>query len=439
MCAGSRARCRAPSARSTASSRPRSRWRCRKSTEFLGNSPKPSGSVLVRLRPGTAAHRRPGRRDRRLVASSVPGLARENVTIVDQTGAVLSAERQGRAAAGARSSSSSRAQINRRYEALITDLLVAGARPRQFPRFRPTPTSIFRRPRKAWSNTATSHVLSQDETIHIRDRRRRRAAGRHPGALSNSRPDNPTTKTTAPPPPPAPNQPADQARPERQTSRGKPRRAASAARPTRTARRPITTSTRRSSSRAPVMEAARRSTSRCWSTTRPASPIAGGAAASGQQAGRLGDRRRAEPACHGGRPAVRDRSARSPSMPGARGGHSRGSTAVGQNGLLALAGMLALFGGVLPLLRRVTAGLQRGDWPPRRGRRCGRGRSSGLMPRPRPAGSRAWAPGRSTLGAGGEDPRRRAGRLQHRGRNRADAGQQRPGAHGPGHQRMDSR
>src|SRR5215472_15905695 len=60
-----------------------------KETSFLGDSPKPSGSVLVRLRPGTTLTTAQVTGIVGLVASSVPGLARDHVTVVDQSGTVL--------------------------------------------------------------------------------------------------------------------------------------------------------------------------------------------------------------------------------------------------------------------------------------------------------------------------------------------------------------
>src|SRR5215472_7737369 len=60
-----------------------------KQTDFLRDSPKPSASVLVRLRPRTALTAGQVNGIVGLVASSVPGLARDHVTVVDQSGTVL--------------------------------------------------------------------------------------------------------------------------------------------------------------------------------------------------------------------------------------------------------------------------------------------------------------------------------------------------------------
>src|SRR5262249_20569477 len=62
-----------------------------KDTGFLGDSAKPTGSVLVRLRPGFALSGSQVSGIVGLVASAVPGLSREQVTVVDQSGAVLNA------------------------------------------------------------------------------------------------------------------------------------------------------------------------------------------------------------------------------------------------------------------------------------------------------------------------------------------------------------
>jgi flagellar M-ring protein FliF len=60
-----------------------------KQTDFLADAPKPSASVMVRLRPGLQLTAVQVDGLVGLVSASVPGLARENVTIVDQTGKVL--------------------------------------------------------------------------------------------------------------------------------------------------------------------------------------------------------------------------------------------------------------------------------------------------------------------------------------------------------------
>ncbi|HVH81123.1 MAG TPA: flagellar basal-body MS-ring/collar protein FliF, partial [Stellaceae bacterium] len=94
-----------------------------KDTSFLGDSPKPSGSVLVRLRPGTVLTAPQINGIVGLVASSVPGLARDHVTVVDQSGTVLNPNGNDIATQAPQQLEITH-QINRRYETLLTDLLV---------------------------------------------------------------------------------------------------------------------------------------------------------------------------------------------------------------------------------------------------------------------------------------------------------------------------
>lgn len=178
-----------------------------KRTEFLGDSPKPSGSVLVRLRPGTQLSGAQVDGIVGIVASSVPGLARENVTVVDQSGAVLNPSSKGGVLQAPQQFEVTH-EINRRYEALLTELLAPVLGRGNF-RISSDAEVDFSQTKESLVKYGDSHVLSQDETIHIRSGDGAEQPAGIPGALSNRQPDDPTTKTKPPPPPPPPqNQPA---------------------------------------------------------------------------------------------------------------------------------------------------------------------------------------------------------------------------------------
>ncbi|HZK90494.1 MAG TPA: flagellar basal-body MS-ring/collar protein FliF [Stellaceae bacterium] len=181
-----------------------------KDTGFLGDSAKPSGSVLVRLRPGFALSGAQVNGIVGLVASSVPGLSREQVTVVDQSGAVLNAA--GKDALQAPQQLEITREVNRRYEAMVTDLLSPVLGRGNF-RISSDADIDFSQTKESLVKYGDSHVLSQDETIHARGAGGDQPIG-IPGALSNRRPDTPSTNATPPPPPAqaaqaaAPGQPA---------------------------------------------------------------------------------------------------------------------------------------------------------------------------------------------------------------------------------------
>ena len=198
-----------------------------KQTDFLADSPKPSGSVLVRLRPGTTLTAAQVTGIVGLVASSVPGLSRDRVTVVDQSGAVLNPNGDGIAMQAPQQLELTH-QINHRYETLITDLLAPVLGSGNF-RVSSDADIDFSQSKESLVKYGDSHVLSQDETVHVR------GSGENaigiPGALSNERPETPTT---AAPPPPQQN-PADQTTPPGQTATGTPpAKPAPAAQPTPT-------------------------------------------------------------------------------------------------------------------------------------------------------------------------------------------------------------
>jgi flagellar M-ring protein FliF len=161
-----------------------------KETDFLATAPKPSASVLLRLRPGTELTSAQVDGIVGLVASSVPGLSRENVTIVDQTGRALSANGKDGIGQAPQQLELSRA-ITRRYEATITDLLVPVLGRGNF-RVSADADIDFSQTKESLVKYGASHVLSQDETTHTRTGDGDEGGG-IPGALSNRRPDTPAT------------------------------------------------------------------------------------------------------------------------------------------------------------------------------------------------------------------------------------------------------
>jgi flagellar M-ring protein FliF len=168
-----------------------------KQSDFLGDSPKPSGSVLVRLRPGTILTGAQVTGIVGLVASSVPGLSRDRVTVVDQSGTVLNPNGDGIAMQAPQQFELTH-ELNQRYERLITDLLVPVLGRGNF-RVSSDADVDFSQSKESLVKYGDSHVLSQDETIRIRGADNDQAIG-IPGALSNRRPETPSTATSEPPP-----------------------------------------------------------------------------------------------------------------------------------------------------------------------------------------------------------------------------------------------
>ena len=174
-----------------------------KQTDFLGDSPTPSASVLVRLRPGTVLTGAQVNGIVGLVASSVPALARDHVTVVDQSGTVLNADGKGLALQAPQQLDLAR-EINHRYEALITDLLAPVLGRGNF-RVTSDADVDFSQSKESLVKYGDKHVLSEDETVHVHGADGETPIG-IPGALSNTRPPTPSTSappTPAPPPPAA--------------------------------------------------------------------------------------------------------------------------------------------------------------------------------------------------------------------------------------------
>ncbi len=169
-----------------------------KQSDFLANSPKPSASVLIRLRPSTQLTTAQIDGMVGLVASSVPGLTRDKVTIVDQTGRSLNAHGRDGLHQAPQQLELAR-EITHRYEALVTDLLVPVLGRGNF-RVSADADIDFSQTKESQVKYGASHILSQDEKIHTRPGDGGEAAAGIPGALSNRRPDTPATGSAPPKP-----------------------------------------------------------------------------------------------------------------------------------------------------------------------------------------------------------------------------------------------
>jgi flagellar M-ring protein FliF len=162
-----------------------------KQTDFLADAPKPSASVMVRLRPGFELSPSQVEGVAGLVAGSVPGLVRDNVTIVDQSGRVLGQGLRGGLQQVPQQFGITR-DIERRYVAAITDLLAPVLGRGNF-RVAVDADVDFSRAKESSIKYGAGHVLSQDESIHPNVPGA--AALGIPGALSNRPPPAPTTAT----------------------------------------------------------------------------------------------------------------------------------------------------------------------------------------------------------------------------------------------------
>lgn len=166
-----------------------------KRTGFLADEPKPSASVLLRLAPGARMSSAQVAGVVGLIASSVPGLDRENVTVVDQDGKVLSAQ-SGNDMQEVPAQLAIVEQVNTRYARLIDDLLAPVVGQGNY-RISVDADIDFAQSKQSLVRYGQGHVLSRDETI--RDGSEAGAVGGVPGALSNRPPDTPTANTAPPP------------------------------------------------------------------------------------------------------------------------------------------------------------------------------------------------------------------------------------------------
>ena len=164
-----------------------------KRSGFLADEPKPSASVLLRLATGARMSSAQIAGVVGLVASSVPGLEPENVTVVDQDGKVLNAQH----ADGLQEIPAQLAiveQINTRYERLIDDLLAPVVGQGNF-RISVDTDIDFSQSKQSLVRYGEGHILSQDQTIH--EGGGGEAPSGIPGALSNRPPVNPVVVAPA--------------------------------------------------------------------------------------------------------------------------------------------------------------------------------------------------------------------------------------------------
>jgi flagellar M-ring protein FliF len=184
-----------------------------KDTDFLADAPKPSAAVMIRLRPGFELTTAQIDGIAGLVAGGVPGLARENVTLVDQTGRVLNANPKDVQQQVPQQLEIGR-DIGRRYEAAVEELLIPLLGRGNF-RVSADADIDFSQRQETSVKYGDSHVLSRDESVHAHQPFE--PAIGIPGALSNRPPATPAVPAPAPPGQPpaaaAPGQPPAAAEP----------------------------------------------------------------------------------------------------------------------------------------------------------------------------------------------------------------------------------
>ncbi|MGH6994331.1 MAG: flagellar basal-body MS-ring/collar protein FliF, partial [Stellaceae bacterium] len=162
-------------------------------TAFLENQPKPSASVMVRLEPGVILSGAQTAGIVHLVSASVPGLAPEAVSIVDQDGRMLT--HAGNDPTGEVPEQLSIVRgIDQHYEVLIEGLLTPLVG-KDNARVTVDADVDFSHTRRSSVIYGQSHPLSQDDTSreHIGAGN---AVGGVPGALSNQPPGTPQTPLT---------------------------------------------------------------------------------------------------------------------------------------------------------------------------------------------------------------------------------------------------
>ncbi|MGH6968360.1 MAG: flagellar basal-body MS-ring/collar protein FliF [Stellaceae bacterium] len=162
-------------------------------TAFLENQPKPSASVMVRLEPGVSLSGTQIAGIVHLVSASVPGLAPEAVSVVDQDGRMLT-HGAGDATGEVPEQLAIIRGIDQHYESLIEGLL-APLVGNDNARVTVDADVDFSHTQRSSVVYGQSHPLSQDETSreHIGAGN---DAGGVPGALSNQPPGTPQTPLT---------------------------------------------------------------------------------------------------------------------------------------------------------------------------------------------------------------------------------------------------
>jgi flagellar M-ring protein FliF len=162
-------------------------------TAFLENQPKPSASVMVRLEPGVSLSGAQIAGIVHMVSSSVPGLAPEAVSIVDQDGRMLT-HAAGDITGEVPEQLAIVRGIDQHYEMLIESLLTPMVG-KDNARVTVDADVDFSHTRRSSVIYGQSHPLSQDDTS-----REHTGAGNVgggvPGALSNQPPGTPQTPLT---------------------------------------------------------------------------------------------------------------------------------------------------------------------------------------------------------------------------------------------------
>lgn len=164
-----------------------------KETDFLTDAPKPSAAVMIRLRPGVQLTSAQIDGVVGLVAAGVPGLSRDNVTLVDQSGKVLNSDDKDGLQQVPRQLEIAQA-VAHQYETIITDLLVPVLGRGNF-RVSADADIDFSHSQESSVKYGDSHVLSEDAASHSRASNSEQAIG-IPGALSNRPPETPTVSAS---------------------------------------------------------------------------------------------------------------------------------------------------------------------------------------------------------------------------------------------------
>ena len=162
-------------------------------TAFLENQPKPSASVMVRLEPGVSLSGAQTAGIVHLVSASVPGLAPEAVSVVDQDGRMLT-HAGGDPTGEVPEQLSIVRGIDQHYAMLIEGLLTPLVG-KDNARVTVDADVDFSHTRRSSVIYGQSHPLSQDETSREHTGAGNAVAG-VPGALSNQPPGTPQTPLT---------------------------------------------------------------------------------------------------------------------------------------------------------------------------------------------------------------------------------------------------
>ena len=162
-------------------------------TAFLENQPKPSASVMVRLEPGVSLSGVQIAGIVQLVSAAVPGLAADAVSVVDQEGRMLT-HAAGDTTGEVPEQLAIVHGIDQRYETLIQSLLTPLVG-KGNARVTVDADVDFSHTRSSSIIYGKSHPLSEDETKqqHVGPGNE---AGGIPGALSNQPPGTPQTPLT---------------------------------------------------------------------------------------------------------------------------------------------------------------------------------------------------------------------------------------------------